>query len=253
MQRIKKIIILVLFSAISAFSGPNELYRNLFLSQDIQMAKNVQFVRSTSKSPAFNVVRNGQKPKSKGKAFILSLLIPGLGERYAGSRIKSEIFMATEIGLWLGYSGLTTYRDWRKEDYKSFAAAHAYIDLKDKSDSYFVDLGNYDSIYDYNAAKLRQRNLPSYYRDVEAYYWQWDSHENRQKFERLRISADTADNRALFALGMVFANHIISAIDAVWTVHKYNKSQETSINWNIQLGDGGYNSNIKLSLSVRLP
>jgi len=59
--------------------------------------------------------------KSKGKAFILSLVLPGLGERYAGSHRKAHFFMASEVTLWLTYAGFISYREWRKQDYKTFA------------------------------------------------------------------------------------------------------------------------------------
>jgi hypothetical protein len=152
------------------------------------------------------------QPKSKGKAFLFSFVLPGLGEKYVGADRKGAVFMATELTLWLSYAGFITYRDWRKEDYKTYAATHAGVDLDGKSDSYFVDVGNYDSIHDYNAAKLRQRNLADYYRDIEANFWQWESQQQREKFDQLRISADRADNQSLFVIGAIFANHILSAL-----------------------------------------
>ena len=188
--------------------------------------------------------------KSKGKAFLLSLILPGLGERYVGSNTKAQIFMATEVSLWLSYAGFVTYRDWRKQDYKTFAAAHASVELRGKSDSYFIDLGNYQSIYDYNAAKLRQRNLPEYYTDVETYFWNWDSSASRARFEQLRISADKADNRALFAIGAILANHVISAIDAIWSVTRYNRNQQSTIDWGIRFGAGPWQPSVNLSLSA---
>ncbi|MBN1999489.1 hypothetical protein JW935_18165, partial [candidate division KSB1 bacterium] len=148
----------------------------------------------------------GAPPKSKGKAFLMSFVLPGLGERYVGEKRRGEYFLATEIGLWLGYFGLTTYRSWVIEDYKTFAASHAHVSLANKSESYFVDIGNYGSIYEYNSAKLRQRNLPDYYYDVEGQFWQWDSDNNRQKFEQLRIDADSAHNLSLFFIGAIIAN-----------------------------------------------
>lgn len=187
--------------------------------------------------------------KSKGKAFMLSLLLPGLGERYAGAHTKSQIFIGTEILLWTGFAGFTSYNHWRKQDYRAFAATHAGVDLKDKSGSYFIDLEVYNSIYDYNAAILRDRNLRDYYQDVEQYYWQWDSETNRKKFRDLRISADEAYNRSLFAIAAIVANHIISAIDAMWTVHKYNKNIETSdVGINIRFGGSYWNPNLSIGI-----
>ncbi|MBD3386280.1 hypothetical protein GF407_15325 [candidate division KSB1 bacterium] len=170
--------------------------------------------------------------KSKGKAFLMSLIIPGLGQRYAESD-KSRLFMVAEVGLWLTYTGLITYRDWKREDYRIYAATHANVVLQGKSDSYFIDVGNYNSIDDYNAAKLRQRNLPDYYHNTGKYYWKWASEAHRQKFDEMRVTSDQADNRALFALGAIFANHIFSAIHSIWSVKGYNQAQEEQVRLNM--------------------
>lgn len=174
--------------------------------------------------------------KSKGKAFLLSLLLPGSGERYAGRPGRARFFLASEITLWLGYAGLITYRDWRSDDYRSYAAANAHVALEGKNDAYFINISNYDDIETYNAAKLRQRNLPAYYRDIEKYYWKWDSAAERKKFDDIRLSAEKADNRALFMLGAVVANHLISAIDAIWSVRGYNKNYRSGVGVEFNMG-----------------
>lgn len=177
-------------------------------------------------------------PRSKGKAFLLSLALPGMGERYTGRYARGNRFFATEVLLWLSYAGFVTYADWCKEDYRNYAAEYARVDVHGKSDTYFIDVGNYRSIYTYNAAKLRQRNLPNYYRDVEKYFWQWEDETHRKKFDDLRVSADKAHSRSLFIVGAVFANHIISAIDAVVLAHHNNKSSRHALRWDVRFGDG---------------
>ena len=112
--------------------------------------------------------------KSKGKALLLSFLLPGLGQRYAGSATKSKLFLGSEITFWLGYAGFQTYSDWRREEYASYAARYAGIDPDGKSDTYYTNIGNYDSIDEYNAATLRQRNLSEFYRDVDKWHCHWD-------------------------------------------------------------------------------
>jgi len=176
--------------------------------------------------------------KSRGKAFLLSLAIPGMGERYAERYGRGNRFIATEVFLWLSYAGFVTYRSWRQEDYKNYAAAHAGVNLEGKSESYFIDVGNYRSIYTYNAAKLRQRNLPKYYRDMAKYYWQWEDEASRAEFDQLRISADMAHSRSLFVIGAIFANHVVSAVDAVIMAHKHNRKSSTAWNWDVRFGDG---------------
>jgi hypothetical protein len=188
--------------------------------------------------------------KSRGKAFLLSVLLPGLGERYAGANKKSQIFLGTEIGLWLGYAGFLTYGDWRQEEYQSFAAAHAGIDPKGKTDAYYVNIGNYSDIDQYNAAKLRQRDLYDYYRDFDTWHWHWDSAENQARFDQMRVAADRANNRATFVLGAIFANHLLSAIDAVWSVHQFNRDQASRVEWNLQFGDGLIQPSLLFSLQT---
>lgn len=50
----------------------------------------------------------GRGEKSPGKAFVLSALIPGAGELYAGSKVRAAIFFALEVagvGLYFNWDG----------------------------------------------------------------------------------------------------------------------------------------------------
>jgi len=244
-------IIIIAFTTVGLAREP-DLHSKLFLQNKELLTLKSMNVDNFAQAERVSLPENKILPeKSRGKAFLFSLILPGLGERYAGAHKKAQFFFASEITLWLGYAGFITYRDWRKDDYKTYAASYAEVDLEGKSDSYFVDIGNYDSIYEYNEAKLRQRNLPDYYRDEEKYYWNWDNQTHRDKFEQLRISADNANNRATFVVGAILANHVLSAIDAVWSVHKYEKVHHTSVNWNLQLGDGYVQPTVNFSLTAR--
>ncbi|MBN1559982.1 hypothetical protein JW998_07010, partial [candidate division KSB1 bacterium] len=114
-------------------------------------------------------------PKNRGKAMFMSLLVPGLGQRYAEANGKAAAFFGVEIGLWLTFSGLTAYGNWRENDYETLAAAHADVNLDGKNHTYFINVGNFDSIYDYNEYRLRQRDWANYYQDVDFWYWNWSS------------------------------------------------------------------------------
>jgi len=196
------------------------------------------------------MLEKSAEPKNRGKAFFMSLLLPGWGQHYAGARTKRNIFFGLEIGMWASYSGFTTYSAWREQDYKTYAATHAGVNLDGKNNTYFIDVGNFASIYEHNGYRLQQRNFNKYYQDIDFYYWQWDSQASRDKFDQLRISADTADNRALFMLGAIVANHVISAIDAVWSVHKYEKARLSTIDWDIRFGDGYVQPAMSFSLNA---
>jgi len=245
MKSVQFSIIILLMSLISTQAGETGLVLEHFFP--VRPA----LIAEVAAAPALPL-QTFSEPKSKGKAFLMSLLLPGLGERYCGAARKSELFMGTEIALWLGYAGFITYREWREDEYHSYAVAHAGVDPAGKTETYYIDISNYADIDAYNAAKLRQRNLADYYKDVDANYWKWESDAHRVRFDQMRLSAARADNRATFVLGAIFANHLISAIDAVWSVHKHNSKLAQRLDWDVRLGDGMIQPNVNLSLQVRL-
>ncbi len=172
-----------------------------------------KIMQQTSQDPRF---------KEKGKAFLFSLLLPGAGEYYVGNKKMAKAFFFTEMILWAGAISFDSYSNWKRDDMYVYAATHAGAQAADKPAQYFVDIGNYNNIHEYNDAKQRQREFYKVYSEDE-YYWNWDSPQNRDKFEKMRISSDRAHNRTIFAIGGIIANHLVSAIDAVWQSHRYNK------------------------------
>jgi hypothetical protein len=154
-------------------------------------------------------------PPSKARAFFLSLLLPGLGEYYAGSKKMARVFSCTEVLLWATYFSFRTYGSWKKSDYQNFAVSHAGIDPSGKDHQYFVNIENYTNIREYNDAMLRQRSVKDLYAENSQFNWEWDSEASRRKYEKLRIASDNAYNRSLFVIGGIILNHIVSGIDAL--------------------------------------
>ncbi len=157
---------------------------------------------------------------SKGMAFLYSLLLPGSGEYYAGSKKMAKVFFTSELLLWATYFSFRTYGHWKEDDYRRFAVAHAGINLSGKDHQYFVDIENYDNIQDYNEAKLRQRDTDAIYPEDAYYSWQWDSEAARERFEEMRVASDKVYNGSLFVIGGIVLNHIISGIDALSIARK---------------------------------
>ncbi len=164
------------------------------------------------------------KKRSPGRAFLLSLLLPGLGEPYCGASSRGWAFTAAEALLWAGFVSFRLYGDWRTEDYRAYAATYAGVDPEGKSHRYFVDIGNYISIEAYNAAMLRERNLARLYLDTEAYHWAWQSDVQRVRYAHLRVGADNAYQRSVLVVGAIIANHLASAIDAMWVAKRSKRS-----------------------------
>ncbi len=178
---------------------------------------------STASVSEVSQITGTQLNRSSAKAFFLSLALPGAGEFYAGSKKSGLIFLGAEIALWSGCGAFRTYGDWKKEDYRLYAAVHAGVDLSAKDHAYFVDIENYSDLQVFNDAKLQQRDLRGMYPEDRAYSWSWDSDESRTRFKSLRLSSDRAYNRSFIVIGAIVVNHIISGIDAVRVAKKKEK------------------------------
>lgn len=159
-----------------------------------------------------------------GGAFMRSMLIPGWGQRRGGAKTAARNFFVTEVLLWSGFTALEVYGGWQKNDYKLFSASHAGAQISGKDEQFFVEMGNFISVDEYNQARLRRRDVEGLY-DPATYFWRWDTDANRLKFFNMRKRSDKAYARAELVAAGVIANHIVSGIHAAWVAHR-NSSQD---------------------------
>ncbi|OGC85473.1 MAG: hypothetical protein A2W07_03765 [candidate division Zixibacteria bacterium RBG_16_43_9] len=64
------------------------------------------------------------KSKSTKRGFLYSLVVPGAGEFYAGSKIKAVLFFGLEAGFWTGYFTYHKKGKNKETEYLNFANAH---------------------------------------------------------------------------------------------------------------------------------
>lgn len=145
-----------------------------------------------------------------------SLILPGWGQ-YAMERPKrGNFFISSEI-LTISLSAFSFIKSNNVEDnYIALAAEHAGTNESGKGHQYWVDIGNYNSIEDFNDEHLRWREYDALYPNDMIWRWQWNSEEKREEFEDLRIESDNYELIGKFLIGGVIINHIISAIDAFY-------------------------------------
>jgi len=178
-----------------------------------------------------------QKPsgrKSTTKAMLLSLLLPGAGELYAGNGTGSRMFLGLEGSIWTGFFAFRTYGSWKKTDYKGYAALHAGANLDSKTDDYFENITYYDTRDQYNQfARLYHGADATIYPENDFWNWNWDSQDSKGRFRDLRNQSKTAYRRALFMVGLAAVNRIVSVLDAARSVKKFNRklsSEFSSVN-----------------------
>jgi hypothetical protein len=167
--------------------------------------------------------------KSVPMGVLYSLLLPGMGELYGGNYGMGKYFTIAEGALWISYAGFESYGTWTQNDARTFAVQHAGINLDNKSDGYFIDIGNFVSVEEYNQEILRERQIFKVYDPSSSNAWHWDSDANRETYRQLRVSSDEKFNNARFVLATIVANHIISAINAGRSVISHNNNSEAEL------------------------
>ena len=178
-------------------------------------------------NPASKAVAQ-QNRKSPFKAFMYSLLVPGLGQKYVDNVGNARYFIAAEVilvGLTVGHE---KYSDWLEEDYRAFAASHAGVDHAGKEKDYFVIIARYNSIYQFNKKMRIDRDFESVLPETTENIWYWDSDENRNAFLERRIDADRIHNRTIYFYSGIFLNHVLSGIHAAFKAKRHNPTLPTT-------------------------
>ena len=176
---------------------------------------------------------------------VKSLVLPGWGEYSLDNQIRGRIFVLSETVLLLAILGSYSVAQRQETEYKAYAAEHAGIDPIGKNRQFWVDIGNYSSLFTFNEEHLRWRDFNALYEDNDTWAWAWDSSNNRERFENTRISSDSWRLRGSFLIGGVVLNHIVSAIDALY-LSKISNIQETVVSPNYN----PHSDKMELSLTV---
>jgi|TARA_B100001996_G_scaffold102141_2_gene76665 hypothetical protein len=161
-----------------------------------------------------NSIKDSKEPVLS--PIIKSLLLPGWGEYALGYNKRAKVMALSESFIFISILGSYSNANRIEINYKAYAAQHAGVNTIDKNRQYWVDIGNYLSIDQFNEEHLRWRDFNAIYDQNNNWNWSWDDDDNRKYFEKMRIKSDTWKLRASFLVGGMVLNHIISAIDALY-------------------------------------
>ena len=218
------------FTAFTQSILPSNASERFFLRE-----KMLQSITPASSEKFFGLESLGasessSEEKSNFLAVVYSLILPGMGEFYAGNLSRGKYPLMTEGVLWLGYAGLNLYGGWTREDARTFAFEHSSLNPTGKDDDFYVNVGNYMSVHEYNQKKLKDRELDKVYAidPAAGYLWSWDTETNREKYKDARILSEELINNSRFVILALIANRVWSAIQASGLVNAYNRSQQSS-------------------------
>lgn len=175
--------------------------------------------------------------KSFPKAMLLSAVLPGSGELYAGNLTRGVFFSSADLMLLYGAVRFSNEISWLEASYKDYAEVYAGI-LPDRDSDYYELLQTYYSSADYNTdMQLYFRNLglyrfnnPDYYSAEIAQYtitgedeWHWATREAWRQYKLKRREKQSRVMDRKLVVGALIANRVISVLDSAFLIKSYNK------------------------------
>ncbi|GMQ81335.1 MAG: hypothetical protein BMS9Abin05_0766 [Rhodothermia bacterium] len=172
---------------------------------------------------------------SATKALGLSLILPGLGQRYVNGGDWGgwgTTFAITDASLWIALFGGEWHQDQLVESYTSLAAGSAGADVVGKDRTFFLNLATYKSSDEFLETVLRNRAWDQIdYVNSPSFQWNWTSDTDFVRFRGLREDAESLRRRRGILIASLIANRIVSGIMAAWRASRIKAESLT-----IQLG-----------------
>ena len=232
----KNILILLIIFSSHIFSQNNE---SSFYSFKQQAISEISQIKDLDQPV---VDDNVKQKKSTGLAIVYSLLLPGMGELYADAYDSGVYFTIADGVLWGTYVGMNVYANWQKDRYISYSQTNAGVTPENKDEDYYATIGEYLDIDQYNDQQAFEYNFDEMY-NTETHFWKWNTSEERKEYRDMWVSSEQTFNDVRFVVGALLLNRVISAINAVRLVSKYNNNLNQEVGWNVSLGVQSYPDN----------
>lgn len=241
------IFILTVFTPVKAQSSELNLTGNLYNDSKIIME------RYNSESQPQISLQNGER-KSPILAGFLSLGLPGAGEFYAGNYLKAAIFFVVEVAVITTAVIYDKKGDDQTKKFERYANENwsvvKYAEWLNENQNASIQINPNESLphwqrvnwTELNANEHGSHKLPPYgnqqYYELIGKYHQyspgWNDFTGGQNNAQIspnfifysgeRGKANDYYGVASTAVIVIYINHFLSALDAVWTASEFNKS-----------------------------
>lgn len=161
-------------------------------------------------------VSDAQDAPSPEGAFVRSLVVPGWGAYYTNPDQwrRGQIHLGAEVVLIASYFGLSIRANNIEDQYQTLASLKAGVEITDRSRSFQLALGDFDTLQEYNEYQLRSRNWNRLFEDQPENQWNWATEDDRENYNNLRSDVDRVKNQLPAILGLMVVNRVVSAISA---------------------------------------
>ena len=143
-----------------------------------------------------------------------NIIIPGMGvpniDRF--DKIKKN-YLLREVLIWGVLFSSNQIRDMYNDNYINYGISYANTNVDSFNFQYAINVGDYESMSDYNNAMLGRRLADKVYPQDEGYDWNWESSKDRLKYrDMLRTSRDL-DKIGDFAIAGLIIHRIVALIN----------------------------------------
>ncbi len=193
--------------------------------------------------------------KSPGRAFVMSLVVPGTGQLYVGKK-RGILQLVADVGLITAHFLVRNDAQSIEDDYVAYVRENVTFDENDPTfDLYMANLpnpsdpfsgwnmedfehatqtNNWHYVYTEENGQPTERTGPFYWKDLpenfrtatreELKNAEVDSADRQQAYD-IRDDANSRFKLARTILGITIANHLVAAIDARIAAMRHNNQQ----------------------------
>ena len=179
-----------------------------------------------------STIANTAKTKSPFKAAILSGILPGAGQWYAGNKKRALAFFAAEASLWFGHDRYNGKGDDKKKEFRTYA------DKYWSRTEYEIWLTTDPNADLYSTHTLPSTNTQQYYEMIGKYdqfLAGWHDSDNETIESPMRLlymdmqhTSNTFYKRAEWMAKLLVLNRVVSAAEAALSLR--TKNQNISMN-----------------------
>lgn len=166
--------------------------------------------------------------RSGGAAFGLSLLVPGLGHRYASGHWNTVATMhgLADAALWAGLVDANLQIGRAEESFETLAVSAGGAEGTDRSRGFYLNMATFRSSEEYIQQLLRNRAWSELEQArLPQNQWEWETEEDFQDFRDIREDAESLRRRRPIFLAMLAGNRILAGIGAIRASRSFNRSQ----------------------------
>ncbi len=189
----------------------------------------------------------GEPPDPK-TAFVRSLAAPGWGHYYVdqGNKNRGSYHIGAESVLIVSFLGFNIHSLNLRQNWYGYARLNAGVDIENRSRSFRLAVGRFNSLQEYNDYHSRARNWDLLIEDTPENRWNWQTEADRMEYNDIRNRFERIDRQLPALVGLMVVNRVVAAISAYNRAKKKGNASSAALYFQ-PVGSSGLLAHFRLS------